>query len=191
MYTQSGMVPRDGVEPSTLRLGGTRSIQLSYRGRVCELYRCTNHPWWAFQPSHPGWAFGQTRASLAFDTALTQLSYRGVTRKLTPLVAPIHGHRIAEILKPGDARLRKAVGGAEGDRTPDLRIANAALSQLSYRPESGGAILASPGAYRHGTGREPTGRPCWVRITDLWPAATVIPCSPCAISQATVSGHAS
>ena len=26
-------------------------------------------------------------------------------------------------------------GGAEGDRTPDLRIANAALSQLSYWPE--------------------------------------------------------
>jgi hypothetical protein len=25
-------------------------------------------------------------------------------------------------------------GGAEGDRTPDLRIANAALSQLSYGP---------------------------------------------------------
>src|SRR5690242_9014577 len=26
------------------------------------------------------------------------------------------------------------VGGAEGDRTPDLRIANATLSQLSYGP---------------------------------------------------------
>ena len=26
------------------------------------------------------------------------------------------------------------VGGAEEDRTPDLRIANATLSQLSYRP---------------------------------------------------------
>jgi hypothetical protein len=25
-------------------------------------------------------------------------------------------------------------GGAEEDRTPDLRIANATLSQLSYRP---------------------------------------------------------
>ena len=25
-------------------------------------------------------------------------------------------------------------GGATGDRTPDLRIANATLSQLSYRP---------------------------------------------------------
>ena len=29
-------------------------------------------------------------------------------------------------------------GGAKGDRTPDLGIANAALSQLSYRPFSGG-----------------------------------------------------
>jgi len=26
------------------------------------------------------------------------------------------------------------IGGAEEDRTPDLRIANATLSQLSYRP---------------------------------------------------------
>ena len=32
-------------------------------------------------------------------------------------------------------------GGPEGDRTPDLRIANAALSQLSYKPEVGGAYL--------------------------------------------------
>ena len=29
-------------------------------------------------------------------------------------------------------------GGAEEDRTPDLRIANATLSQLSYRPEERG-----------------------------------------------------
>ncbi|MDB5795739.1 MAG: hypothetical protein JWR25_2118 [Noviherbaspirillum sp.] len=28
----------------------------------------------------------------------------------------------------------KVDGGAEEDRTPDLRIANATLSQLSYRP---------------------------------------------------------
>ena len=32
-------------------------------------------------------------------------------------------------------------GGVEEDRTPDLRIANAALSQLSYHPIEG-AILA-------------------------------------------------
>jgi hypothetical protein len=34
-------------------------------------------------------------------------------------------------------------GGAEGDRTLDLRIANATLSQLSYRPTIRRAILAS------------------------------------------------
>ena len=33
-------------------------------------------------------------------------------------------------------------GGAEEDRTPDLRIANATLSQLSYRP----IVLCSPWA---------------------------------------------
>ena len=31
-------------------------------------------------------------------------------------------------------------GGAEGDRTPDLRIANAALSQLSYSPDIGASV---------------------------------------------------
>ncbi len=31
-------------------------------------------------------------------------------------------------------------GGAEEDRTPDLRIANAALSQLSYGPTCSGSI---------------------------------------------------
>ena len=31
----------------------------------------------------------------------------------------------------------KNVSGAVGDRTPDLRIANAALSQLSYDPNEG------------------------------------------------------
>ena len=30
--------------------------------------------------------------------------------------------------------LQEKIGGAEEDRTPDLCIANAALSQLSYRP---------------------------------------------------------
>jgi YggT family protein len=35
-------------------------------------------------------------------------------------------------------------GGAEGDRTPDLRIANATLSQLSYGPVS---LLASATIY--------------------------------------------
>jgi hypothetical protein len=29
------------------------------------------------------------------------------------------------------------IGGAEEDRTPDLRIANATLSQLSYGPRTG------------------------------------------------------
>jgi hypothetical protein len=33
-------------------------------------------------------------------------------------------------------------GGAEGDRTPDLRIANAALSQLSYCPSEGAGLYA-------------------------------------------------
>ena len=37
----------------------------------------------------------------------------------------------------------KLHGGAEGDRTLDLRIANATLSQLSYRPMQPGKPLRS------------------------------------------------
>src|SRR5690606_12585631 len=40
-----------------------------------------------------------------------------------------------------------SIGGADGDRTHDLRIANATLSQLSYRPvESSAPGRASVGA---------------------------------------------
>ena len=35
------------------------------------------------------------------------------------------------------AQTPDATGGDEEDRTPDLRIANAALSQLSYVPDCG------------------------------------------------------
>ena len=41
------------------------------------------------------------------------------------------------------------IGGAEGDRTPDLRIANATLSQLSYGPTPSTA----PRRLRAGSGR--------------------------------------
>jgi hypothetical protein len=46
-------------------------------------------------------------------------------------------------------------GGAEGDRTPDLRIANATLSQLSYGPDLA-AIFWPPLA---GGGRDYGDRP--------------------------------
>src|SRR5690606_17570990 len=51
------------------------------------------------------------------------------------------GTRSLATKKPATLRFRPSValrrlesGGAEEDRTPDLRIANATLSQLSYRP---------------------------------------------------------
>jgi hypothetical protein len=37
-------------------------------------------------------------------------------------------------LSPFGLKLSVSVGGEEEDRTPDLRIANATLSQLSYPP---------------------------------------------------------
>ncbi len=49
--------------------------------------------------------------------------------------------------------------GAKGDRTPDLRIANAALSQLSYCPD--GSLPETPkwGSKRPGNGRAPYAAP--------------------------------
>ena len=37
--------------------------------------------------------------------------------------------------------IRETVGGAEGDRTPDLMTASHALSQLSYGPVLSGLLL--------------------------------------------------
>src|SRR5258708_5971111 len=42
----------------------------------------------------------------------------------------------AKSRKPGKSGLSGHAGGVEEDRTPDLRIANATLSQLSYNPTS-------------------------------------------------------
>ncbi len=47
-------------------------------------------------------------------------------------------------------QLLENIGGAEGDRTPDLRIANATLSQLSYGPTT---RFGSVRAGRPATGR--------------------------------------
>src|SRR3569833_791276 len=45
------------------------------------------------------------------------------------------------------------IGGAEEDRTPDLRIANATLSQLSYRPMQKILLLAIRPGKRRATTR--------------------------------------
>ena len=56
-------------------------------------------------------------------------------------------------------------GGAEGDRTLDLRIANATLSQLSYRPTARRAILASHSGHRDRRPRHsPVPCPCKPRL---------------------------
>jgi hypothetical protein len=86
---------------------------------------------------------------------------RGQTRErsLYPVPRNRKGYRIAADKKRVQPRNNKALrnslsrkalwSGPEEDRTPDLCIANAALSQLSYRPE---ACLI---AYRHGHRRNP------------------------------------
>jgi hypothetical protein len=55
------------------------------------------------------------------------------------------------------------IGGAEEDRTPDLRIANATLSQLSYRPllswlkQGIGHVVQTGREFYHLSGRTATG----------------------------------
>ncbi len=50
-----------------------------------------------------------------------------------PVNPPAAGNGLLEMNLTGDG------GGAEGNRTPDLLIANEALSQLSYSPIAGNA----------------------------------------------------
>ena len=50
----------------------------------------------------------------------------------------LHSERACRRLHRND--IKSLSGGAEEDRTPDLRIANAALSQLSYDPTCSGSI---------------------------------------------------
>ena len=56
-------------------------------------------------------------------------------------------------------------GGDEEDRTPDLRIANAALSQLSYVPTRG-AIIAESGTARKLRRLLPEGAAGGARVPD-------------------------
>ena len=47
---------------------------------------------------------------------------------------PLRGGDAEDMALNGSVLSTVKLGGAEGSRTPDLRIANAALSQLSYSP---------------------------------------------------------
>ena len=57
--------------------------------------------------------------------------------------------------------LGEVLGGPEEDRTPDLRIANATLSQLSYVPEQPRIIGAIPADCQEVA--------CFMWSTDLLP----------------------
>ena len=57
---------------------------------------------------------------------------------------------------------RSCQGGAEGIRTPDLRLAKAAFSQLNYGPSA----THEPSAFIRQSCADPSG-PLWTRTTDL------------------------
>ena len=74
-----------------------------------------------------------------------QLSYRGVYthRDRSP----------ASTRTEARVQLEDGGGGAEGDRTPDLRIANATLYQLSYRPTQAAHDITARRRRNRSTGR--------------------------------------
>ena len=80
------------------------------------------------------------------------------TIRLSKTADPAHGSAPA-CLGPaaleGRRKIQKTVGGADRDRTDDLRLAKPALSQLSYSPKFGGLAR----------GRGPA-----ARTAGLWPA---------------------
>ena len=69
---------------------------------------------------------------------------------LVPGIGPNSGLNTKGVLRlPAVKNTIEKWSGAEGDRTPDLSIANAALSQLSYCPKEGPLGRAEAGFY-HG-----------------------------------------
>ena len=65
-----------------------------------------------------------------FPTRLGQLPRKSL--------AALRMHDALRVQFPNCAKKEQGgLGGAGGDRTPDLRIANATLSQLSYSPTEG------------------------------------------------------
>ena len=58
-------------------------------------------------------------------------------------------------------------GGAEGNRTPDLRIANAALSQLSYNPKVGRSYSRAVSACNSSRLAQPPGSRKSAKLPDL------------------------
>ncbi len=88
---------------------------------------------------------GRHNAALSGAPETTRTSDLPLRRRLLyPTELPGHIARAGVILaqrsrgvmhgKPAGRLPLRGNGGAEEDRTPDLRIANATLSQLSYRP---------------------------------------------------------
>ena len=67
-----------------------------------------------------------------------QMQVSNIVDLITPIMNLII-HAEGQRRMPG----ARQVGGAEEDRTPDLRIANATLSHLSYGPNHGNAPAAS------------------------------------------------
>jgi len=66
-------------------------------------------------------------------------------------LAPDHVRAAVALLESDESRWQpESIGGAEGDRTPDLRIANATLSQLSYGPMYEGVGCKTGGCWVSG-----------------------------------------
>ena len=109
---------------------------------VCR--KCYIHP--AVIQSYLDGGLQQAAGARSDHAALLALLERKPVRKRTPSLATGLARSLARrsaqrrryrnrtTLRRSTQRRRRETGGVEEDRTPDLRIANATLSQLSYHP---------------------------------------------------------
>jgi hypothetical protein len=138
-FGASGSASSGSPSGSSIGLGSATSGTASTGASRCnalagtEKNRCLREEGGAASGAERAAWIARARAAPAWDRAPDRAA-RQVLRR-------------AELLKSG---------GVEGDRTLDLRIANATLSQLSYHPEKGADFTAGGGARTN----DPAARSC-------------------------------
>jgi hypothetical protein len=116
---------------------GIDVTQIGFIGFTCMYQPAVELSRHCDQPLHP-WQnrahFIQAFAQALYKEFFLQIDYNKSSLSRRKLVASISTALNGNLAHLTPLVLHSISGGAEEDRTPDLRIANAMLSQLSYRP---------------------------------------------------------
>ena len=107
------------LRPESLMMSYGYDPQLSEGALKCPIFQTST---FVFETAEEGKAF--------FEQALGRGGEFRLARRLGHEALAVVTCRVGTCKRPMPAM----VNGAEGTRTPDLRVANALLSQLSYRP---------------------------------------------------------